>query len=39
VFTPVDVTSETGRLGSEETAGTEVGEGETETGCELCKML
>jgi hypothetical protein len=39
VFTPVDVTSETGRLSSEETAGTEVGEAGTETGCELCKML
>jgi hypothetical protein len=38
-FTPVVVTRETGTLGSEETTGTEVGEAETETGCELCKML
>jgi hypothetical protein len=30
---------ETGTLGSEEKIGTEVGNAETETGCELCKML
>jgi hypothetical protein len=39
VFTPVDVMSEIGTLGSEETTGTEVGEADIKTGCGLCKML
>jgi hypothetical protein len=38
-FTLVVVMRETGTLGSEEKIGTEVGDAETETGCELCKML